>query len=38
MTKDELEEQMQELNDGTRAVHSYAPKPDTKPRFMDQTG
>ena len=38
ITKDALEEQMQELSDGARAVHSYAPKPDEKPRFMDQTG
>jgi hypothetical protein len=38
ITKDALEEQMQELSDSARAVHSYAPKPDEKPRFMDQTG
>lgn len=38
MTKDELEEEMRELNDGTRAMHSYAPKPDPNPRFMDRTG
>jgi hypothetical protein len=38
ITKDALEEQMQELSDGSRAVHSYSPKPDEKPRFMDQTG
>jgi hypothetical protein len=38
LTKDELEEQLQELNDEKRAMHSYAPKPDPKPRFMDQTG
>lgn len=38
ITKDTIEEQMQELSDGARAVNSYAPKPDEKPRFMDQTG
>jgi hypothetical protein len=38
MTKDELEEQLQDLSDEKRAMHSYAPKTDPTPRFMDQTG
>lgn len=38
ITKDALEEQLQQLSDGPRAVRSYAPKPDHKPRFMDRTG
>jgi len=38
ITKDALEEELQELSNGARAIHSYAPKPDEKPRFMDRTG
>lgn len=38
ITKDALEERIRQLSAGPRAMHSYARKPDQRPRFMDQTG
>ena len=38
VTKDALQEQIRQLSAGPQAMHSYARKPDQKPRFMDQTG
>jgi len=38
ITKDSLEEQVRQLSVGPKAMHSYSPKPDHKPRFMDETG
>jgi hypothetical protein len=38
ITKDEIEQQMRQLSAGPRAMRSYAPGRDQKPRFMDHTG
>ena len=38
ITKDEIEDQIQQLSAGPRAMRSYGLGQDQKPRFMDQTG
>ncbi len=38
ITTDEVEDQMRQLSAGPRAMRSYAPGQDQKPRFMDHTG
>jgi hypothetical protein len=37
-TKDALQGQIQDLSTGAKAIGSYAPKPDHRPRFMDESG
>jgi hypothetical protein len=38
ITKDMVEEELRQVGAGPKAVRSYRPRADSKPRFMDETG